>query len=120
MALSDPQSITVSGTASSLPRTGSGATSGVFSTPDGGLVLTVSHQSSKRYRRSARLTSSKIVPDALQPNVNTPVSASVFIVADVPKMGFSVAEQVALVAALAKWLTDTTNANTTRLLGGES
>ncbi len=120
MAYADPQSVTVSGTASSLPRTGSGATSGTYSTADGGLVLTVSHQSSKRYRRVARLTQSKIVPDALQPNVNTPVSMSVYLVVDAPKMGFTVAEQVAAVAALNKWLSDSTNANTTRLIGGES
>jgi len=120
MAYADPQSVTVSGTAKSLPRTGSGTSSGVFNTPEGDLVLSVSHQTGKRYRRTVRLTSNKVVPDALQPNVNTPVSASVFIVADVPKLGFTIAEQTALVAALTKYLSDTTNANTVRLLGGES
>lgn len=120
MSYPDPQSVTISGTASSLPRIGSGLTSGSFSTNDSGVVLSIAHQSAKRYRRTARLTTSKIVPDALQPSVNTPVSASVYIVLDVPKMGFSVTEQTALVAGLTKWLTDTTNANTTRLVGGES
>jgi hypothetical protein len=92
----------------------------VFNTPEGDLVLTISHQTGKRYRRSVRLTSNKVVPDALQPSVNTPVSASAFVVVDVPKMGFTVADQTALVAALTKYLSDATNANTVRLLGGES
>lgn len=120
MAYSDPQSVTIAGTAISLPRVGQGVSSGSFSSNDSSTILTISHQANKRYRRTVRITTNKVVPDALQPSVNTPVSASVYIVGDFPKMGFSVTEQVALVASLTKWLSDTTNANTTRLIGGES
>lgn len=120
MAYADPQSVTVSGTAISLPRTGSSLTSGTFGSPDGATVLTVSHQIGKRVRRAATLTINKVVPDAITPSVNTPVNMSVSIVVNAPKTGFATADQVAAIVALADWLKASTNANATRLIGAES
>lgn len=120
MAYADPQTTTASGTATPLPRTGSGLNSGTFGSADGAVQLTVAHQSNRRWRRTARITLNKVVPDALQPNVNTPVYAQAYVVLDVPKMGFTAAEQVKLLEGLATWLTASTNANASKLVGGES
>jgi len=48
------------------------------------------------------------------------VSMSTYVVIDAPKQGFSAAEQVAAVASLAKLLTASTNAQLTKLVGGEN
>jgi hypothetical protein len=45
---------------------------------------------------------------------------STYIVADVPVTGFSVTEQKQIVDALVAWLSASSGANITRLLGGES
>lgn len=120
MSYSDPQSVTVSGTAISLPRTGSGESSGSFTSPDGQTKLDVSHSYGKRNRRQIRLTQSKIVSDALIPTQNTLTSMSVYMVVDVPKNGYTVTEEKAVVDALVAYLTASTGARVTQLLGGES
>jgi hypothetical protein len=43
----------------------------------------------------------------------------VYIVVDVPKVGFSIAEQKQLVDGLTAYLTASSGARTTQLLGGE-
>jgi hypothetical protein len=120
MAYADPQSTVANGSATLLPRTGSGLSSGTFSSADGAVQLNVAHQSAKRWRRTARITLNKVVPDALQPSVNTPVYAQAYIVLDVPKMGFTAAEQVKLIEGLTTWLSASTNANASKLVGGEA
>lgn len=119
MALADPQSLTISGTASSLPRTSSGVTSGAFNTPDGTVALSVSHIVGKRARRTVRLTHSKIAADPLTA-ANTKYSMTAYIVFDVPAVGYSVAEAQAVIAGLTKWLTDTSGSNVAKVLGGEN
>lgn len=119
MAYSDPQSVTI-GSAISLPRTGQAINSGVFTAADGTTVLTVSHQQGKRVRRTARVKYDKIVADPIVTGTNLRVSAGVYIVLDVPPNGFTTAEQVQLITALTTWLTASTNANATKLVGGES
>jgi len=119
MAYADPQSITISGTAVSLPRTSSGTNAGAFTSPDGTVVVRVSHAYGKRNRRTARLEHSKIAADPLT-SANTKYSLSAYIVIDVPPVGYTVAEAQAAVAGLTKWLTDTSGANVAKLLGGEN
>lgn len=119
MAYSDPQTVTVSTVAKTLPNTGRGLSSGTYDSVSDGLKLSVSHSTGKRFRRVARLDFKKIAPDPLLA-VNTEFGMSAYLVVDVPKTGFTVAESKAIVDGLTKWLTDTTGANTTRLLNGES
>jgi hypothetical protein len=119
MAYSDPQSVTVSGTASSLPRTSSGTNSGAFQSPDGAIVLKVSNAYGKRNRRTVRLEHAKIAADPLTA-ANTKFSMTAYVVVDTPVVGYSVAEAQAVVAALTKWLTDTSGSNVAKLLGGEN
>lgn len=119
MAFADPQSVTI-GSALSLPRTGQGVNTGTFTKDDGNAQLVVSHQYGKRYRRTARVNYSKIVADPLITGTNLRLSASVYVVLDVPVNGFTVAEQVQIITGLTTWLTASTNANATKLAGGES
>lgn len=120
MAFSDPQSITISGSAHSLPRTGSGANSGVFTEGDRSNVLTVSSQYGKRVRQTARLDDSKIAPDPLISAQNIKYSMSAYLVIDTPQTGFTAAEAQAIVTGLLTWLTTSSGANLAKLLGGEN
>lgn len=120
MAYTDPQSVTVSGTAISLPRTSSGVNSGAFTSADGLVQLTVSHAYGKRNRRQLKLTQSKISADPLVPSQNVRSSMSCYIVVDVPVNGFTVTEEKALVDAFTAYLSASTGARVTQLLGGEN
>jgi hypothetical protein len=86
--LADPQSVTISGSAISLPRTSSGINSGVFTAADGTAVMSVSHQYGRRIRRVIRLDHNKIAPDPLISAQNIKHSMGLYIVADVPVTGF--------------------------------
>jgi len=120
MAFSDPQSVTVSGSSVSLPRTGSGDSSGTFTSADGMYQMTVSHAYGRRNRRTIKLTSTKLSADALIPTQNTRSSMSVIMTVDVPVAGYTVTEQKAVADALIAYLTTSTGARVTQLLGGES
>lgn len=116
----DPQSVTVNAVANSLPRTSSAVNAGTFITNDGTLTLTVSHAYGKRTRRLVKLTQNKIAPDPLVSANNIKYSMSVSVVVDVPITGFTVVEAKYVVDALTKWLTDSSGAKVTQLLGGEN
>jgi hypothetical protein len=116
----DPQSITINAVANTLPRTGVGASSASYSKDDGNVKLSVSHSYGKRTRRTARIDFRKTAADPLFPAQNTPYSMSTYIVADVPATGFTVVEQKQIIDALSAWLTASSGANVTKLLGGES
>lgn len=113
----DPQSAIVTGsTATTLPRTGAGLTSGTFTSADGTVKLTVDHVLGRRNRRTVRFDMSKITSDPLIPSQNSRVSFSAYTVLNAPQNGATAAEQVKLLTALAAWMTE---ANITKLVGGE-
>lgn len=116
----DPQSITINSVAQTLPRTGVGTSSSSYSKDDGNVKLAVSHAYGKRLRRTARIDFRKTAADPLFPAQNTPYSMSTYIVADVPITGFTVVEQKQIVDALVGWLSASSGANVTKMLGGES
>jgi len=118
--LTDPQSLTVNAVANALPRVSTTQNGAVYSKDDGNLKLTVSSAYGKRIRRTARVDFRKTAPDPLFPAQNSPYSMSAYIVADVPSTGFTVVEQKQIIDSLTLWLTATSGANTTKLLGGES
>jgi len=120
MAFADPQSVTINGTATSLPRVSSGPNAGSFSTADQSTKLSVSHTYGKRTRHLIRLDNSKTAADPLLAGVNVQASMSAYLVVDVPKTGYTIADQAAIVNALTAYLTASTNARTTQLLGGEN
>ena len=122
MAFADPQSVTIGTTpgAVSLPRTGSGQDTGAFKSADGLVKFTVASSYGKRTRRTVRLTRDATVTDPLIPAQSVQASMSCYIVVDTPVYGFTVAEQKDLVVALATFLTASSGAKVTQLLGGEN
>lgn len=120
MSFADPQSVTIGGVATSLPRTSSGANSGEFSSSDGAVKMSVSSAYGKRTRRSIRLVKSVISADPLLPSQNVRQNMTAYVVVDHPVNGFTVAQQKELVDALVAYLAASTGAQVTRLLGGEN
>lgn len=120
MALADPQSVTINSVAQSLPRTSSGINSNIYTKDDGNVQLSIQHTYAKRTRRVARLNFSKIAADPLISAQNIKYSMSAYLVVDLPVTGFTVAEAKYIVDALTLWLTASSGANTTKVLGGES
>lgn len=120
MAFADPQSVTINAVANSLPRISSGPNTGSFQKDDGTVKLSVAHAYNKRIRRTIRLDHKKIAADPLQPSTNTLFSMSTYIVCDVPETGYTLVEQKQIVDALVAYLTASSGARVTQLLGGEN
>lgn len=117
----DPQSVTINAVAISLPRTTSGDGKGVYTSADGNVRETVSHQENKsRTRRMFRIDHQKSAPDPLFPAQNTPYNMACYVVFDVPKVGYTVAEQKQVVDGLLAQLQASSGALITKTLGGES
>jgi len=120
MAFADPQSVTINAVANTLPRISSGENSGKFQKDDGNVVLSVSHAYGKRNRHTIRLDHRKIAADPLISSQNIEFSMSAYIVLDVPRTGYTVAEAKQIADALTAYLTASSGAKTTQLLGGEN
>lgn len=120
MSLADPQSITISGSAISLPRTSSGTNQGSFTSADGATGEVVSHAYGRRIRRLIRLNISKISADVLVPSQNTRSSASVSLVVDHPVNGYTTAELKAAVDGFLAQLSASSGAMITQYLGGQN
>jgi hypothetical protein len=120
MALSDPQSVTISGTAISLPRISTGENKSVYSSSDGTVDLTLDHAYGRRKRHVIRLDHSKYAADPFIPTTNSEVSMSNYMVFDVPVVGYSNAEVKAVYDGFKALYTATSDAIITKLLGGES
>jgi hypothetical protein len=116
----DPQSVTINGVATSMPRVSSSANQSTYKTADQLTQFALSSQYGRRVRRMARLDSSKIAADPLTAGQSLPVSMSAYLVVDVPLVGYTIAEQKYYVDALTGWLTLTSGSNVTKLLGGEN
>jgi len=120
MALADPQIVTINAVATNLPRTGMGPSSGTFTSADGLVELAVSHQKGKRVRRVVRLDHSKVAADPLLAGVNVKASMSAYLVIDTPTTGYSTAEAKQIVDALTSYLTSSSGARVSQVLGNES
>ncbi|DAD51627.1 TPA_asm: coat protein [ssRNA phage Zoerhiza.4_8] len=120
MAFAEPQTVTISGVANTLQRTGQGLGVGTFSTNDGALTLEIRNTYGKRIRRQLRFVHKKYASDPTKPAENIPVSSTVQIFVDIPVQGYTSADMLAIVVGALNNLTATSNANITKLLGGES
>lgn len=120
MSFADPQSVTINAVANSLPRTSSGVNNGIFTKDDGTVQLTVSHQYGKRTRRTIRLAHSKIAPNPLVSTQNVGRNMTAYVVVDTPTDGYTLAEAKQIVDALTAYLTASSGARVTQLLGGEN
>lgn len=114
--LADPQSVTINAVATSLPRTQMGPTVNVYTSADGNTSMTVKQNvTASRFRREIRISQQKIAADPISA-LNKQIGASVYLVIDEPRAGFSDTELGYLVDALKAWLT---SANYQKVLGGE-
>jgi len=121
MSFTDPLSITISGSAISLPRVNTGdENASEYMSGDGLYKVTASHDYGKRTRRLLRIDASKIAPDSFRPAENTRVSMSNYIVFDVPPTGYTNAEALAVYQGFKAMFTATSDLQITKLLGGES
>jgi hypothetical protein len=120
MAFADPQSVTINAVAQTLPRIGFSPNAGSFQKDDASVKLSVASEYKKRVRRTVRLDHKKIAADPLQPSTNTQYSMSVYVVMDIPSTGYTVVEQKQIVDALTAYLTASSGARVTQLLGGEN
>lgn len=118
--LTDPQSITINAIANSLPRTAAGVNSGVFTKEDGNTKLSVSHTYGKRTRRMVRVDVSKIAADPLISAQNIKYSMGTYLVVDVPVTGYTVAEAKQVIDGFIAYLSASSGAVITKILGGES
>lgn len=117
---SEPQSVTINAVAQSLPRTGTGPNSGVFTKDDGTVRLSVSHSYGKRNRRAIQLSTNKVSADPLATGVFQKTDMSVTLVVNHPLVGYTNAEVKQNVDALVAYLAASSGAQITKLLGGES
>lgn len=120
MALADPQDIVISGSTISLPRTNTGNNSSTYTSADGLVKETLSHQYGKNNRHLFRVDHSKIAADPFQSTLNAKYKMATYVVIDVPPVGYTVAEAKAVVDGMLAELTASTGALITKLIGGES
>lgn len=120
MALTDPQSVTIAGVATSLPRVGTSGTSSTYQSNDGAVKMTVSHQNGKRNRHLIRLEHSKIAPDPLVSSTSIKYGMACHLVIDTPLTGYTVAQAKEVTDAFMAFLTASSGAVVTRALGNES
>jgi len=120
VAFTDPQSITISGTAISLPRVSSGENNSQYLSSDGLVKLTASSVYGRRTRRVLRVDHNKISADPYLPSQNVKKSMSNYIVFDLPDVGYSNTEAIAIYQGFKALYTASTDALISKLLGGES
>jgi hypothetical protein len=115
--LTDPQSVTINGVATSLPKTSNGPSTNQFTSADGKTVMTTKQNvTTSRFRREVRLAQTKIAADPISA-VNKESGFSVYLVIDEPRSGvFSDTEIGYVIDALKTWLS---SANYNKVLGGE-
>jgi len=117
--LTDPQSVTINAVAQSLPATLRGINESAYTKDDGNVKLSIKHSYGNRVRRVVRLDFKKIAVDPLT-SVNKEFSLAAYLVIDTPKVGFTNAEAKQVVDGLTAYLTASTGAKVTSVLGGES
>jgi len=120
MAFSDPQTITINSVAQVLARVDQDP-QGTFVTSDSLIKETIGQQlnGSNRYRRLLRLDHSKIAANPFDSTLNAKYNMAVYIVVDAPTVGYTVAEQKLVTDGFIAYLSASSGAKMTQLLGGE-
>lgn len=120
MALSDPQSVTINAIANSLPRTSNVGTTSSYTKDDGTVILSIAHSNGKRNRRKSGVKHNKFSTDPYIPATNQKVGMEVYLIIDTPITGYTNAEAKQVVDGFLAWLSASSGANITKILGGES
>jgi len=117
----DPISITkTGGSAKNLARVSTGDNSAIYRTDDGLLLLSFKHTYGRRDRITATLVDKKVTADPYLTGSSFESSVSAGIFFDVPKVGYTIAEQSAVYGGLSTWASASSFAAIAKLLGGES
>jgi hypothetical protein len=106
-----------------LNRVSTGENRSSYRNGDSTYAIKAEHNYARRTRRVFRLDVSKTTPDPFIPSQNVKVSASIYLVADLPVAGFDNAEVQVLVEEINTYLQDSDpdgNLNITRWLEGQS
>jgi len=119
MSFADPQSITINAVPYTLPRVSTGDLSSKYQTSDGLVAMPISHTMGKRYRHQLRVDHKKIAADPLTAE-NAYFSMSAYLVVDRPLVGYTVTEAKQVIDGLTAYLTASSGAKVTQLLGFES
>lgn len=116
---SDPQSVTYSTVAKSLPVIGRNSDESSYKLNDAGVIyqMKLGHQFKKRNRVVARLQRDSFASDPLVPAQNILASMTATFTLDFPNIGLTTADAQNLGKALRDWLTD---ANILKLANGET
>jgi len=113
----DPQSVTVNAVAKSLPAISRDDNSSVYRMDTGDYELVIARTFGKRNRFSVRLNAKKIAADPLASANNVEYKESVYLVIDMPPVGYTNTEAKDLALALTAWAT---SANLLKVIGGET
>lgn len=122
MSFADPQTVTISGVTSPLPRISVSANASDYQSADGLIHLLASSQYGRRTRRTIRMDVNKITADPFKPTENIKVGMSVYTVFDMPPLGggFTSAEGLAAWVGYRTQLAATSDVLISKLLGGEN
>lgn len=120
MALADPQSVTIDGSAISLPRIKSAGNVTTYTSADGAYTFLVRQSTTKqRVRSEIRVSQTKIATDPLTA-LNLSVGDSVYLVVDRPLVGWTAADLKKQVDGLTAWTSASSGSNLLKVLQGES
>jgi hypothetical protein len=120
MSFADPQTITIAGVTTPLPRVSVGANRSEYQSADGLITLAASSSLARRNRRVLRVDHSKITADPFIPTTNAQVSMSAYIVLDTPKVGYTNQQILDVYLGLKTQAAATSDLLITKLIGGES
>lgn len=120
MSFADPQTVTIAGVTTSLPRVSVGNRSSEYQSADGLITLKASSSVGNRVRRVLRLDHSKITTDPFLPDQNVTRSMSCYLVFDLPAVGYTNAQALEVYDGLRDQAAASSDALITKLLGGES
>lgn len=115
----DPQTVTISGSAKTLNRTGTSADGASYGTAARDHLVSIAHSYGRRTRHTIRLKVDTLVANPLVSGQNVSQSMTVSLTVDVPT-GYDTATAKAAVDGLLANLSATSGANITKLVGGES
>jgi len=116
---SEPQTVTVSGSAKALNRTGTSPEGAAYATADRAHRMNIVHSYGRRTRHTVRFIQDTLVANPLVAGQNVSQSMTVLLTVDTPT-GYDVAGAKAVVDGLLANLSATSGANITKLVGGES
>lgn len=120
MSFTDPLAITIATFTTSLPLTERDGDDTKYTSGDGYITFSAGHDYGKRIRRTLRVDTKRISPDVFRDDVNVEQSMSVYVVYDIPKVGYKPNEVKDVSDGFLAMLSANSGLLVTKLLAGES